>query len=86
MGFVDTVVAHTEWSALTQRVANQAANLDIGARAMLNRLTAADTGDSDLADLVRSAAVPGLKSRIRAFLAAVAITTAVVGQACNKRG
>jgi hypothetical protein len=46
--------------------------LDIGARAMLNRLTAADTGDSDLADLVRSAAAPGLKSRIRAFLAAIA--------------
>jgi hypothetical protein len=72
MGFIDTVLAHTEWPALTQRLANHAGNLDNNARTVLNRLTAADTRDSDLADLVRSAAAPGLKARIRAFLAAAA--------------
>ena len=40
------------------------------ARATLNRLTAPDTRDADLADLVRSAVQPGLKARMQAFRAA----------------
>ena len=72
MGFIDTMLAHTEWPAMTQRLANHASNLDTAARTTLNRLTASDSQDADLADLVRSAAAPGLKTRIRAFLAAPA--------------
>jgi enoyl-CoA hydratase/carnithine racemase len=70
MGFIDNTLAHTEWPALTQRYANHAATLEVSARATLNRLTATDTRDADLAELVRTASAPGLKTRIRAFLAA----------------
>jgi enoyl-CoA hydratase/carnithine racemase len=72
MGFIDTVLAHTEWPALAQRLVNHASTLDPQARATLNRLTAGEARDADLAELVRSAAAPGLKTRIRAFLAAPA--------------
>jgi enoyl-CoA hydratase/carnithine racemase len=69
MRFIDSIVAHTEWPQLTQTLYEAATALGPGARAALNRLTAADMRDADLAELVRSAAAPGLKVRIQAFRA-----------------
>jgi hypothetical protein len=39
-----------------------------------------DTRDADLAELVRSAAAPGLKERISRYLAAPAAATAAIGR------
>jgi hypothetical protein len=67
MRFLDSIVPAAEWPDLTRTLLEAAQALPPEARRSLNRLTAADTRDIDLADLVRSAAVPGLKSRIRDF-------------------
>ncbi len=56
LGFINAIVAPTDWPALTQRLCADAATLTPSARATLNHLTAPDTRDADLADLVRSAA------------------------------
>jgi len=69
MRFIDSIVPHTEWPELTQTLYAAATALTTNARATLNRLTASDTRDADLADLVRSAAAPGLKARIQEFRA-----------------
>jgi len=69
MRFIDSIVAHTEWPELTQTLYAAAITLHPPARAMLNRLTASDSRDADLAELVRSAAQPGLKARIQEFRA-----------------
>jgi len=69
MRFVDSIVPHTEWPELTRTLYAAATALSSSSRAMLNRLTATDTRDADLADLVRSAAQPGLKARIQEFRA-----------------
>jgi enoyl-CoA hydratase/carnithine racemase len=70
MGFIDAIVAPDAWPVLTQTLGTDAAMLDPSARATLNRLTVPETRDADLADLVRSAAQPGLKARLQAFRAA----------------
>jgi enoyl-CoA hydratase/carnithine racemase len=67
LGFVDVIVASDEWPVLVQTLGADATVLTQDARAILHRLTAPDTRDADLADLVRSAAQPGLKARIQAF-------------------
>lgn len=67
MRFLDSIVPHTEWPDLTRTLLDAAQALAPDARGRLNRLTVADTRDIDLAELVRSAAVPGLKARIRDF-------------------
>jgi len=69
MRFIDSIVPHTEWPELTQTLYAAATALHPPARATLNRLTAPDSRDADLADLVRSAAQPGLKARIQEFRA-----------------
>jgi len=69
MRFIDSIVPHTEWPELTQTLYAAATALNPPARATLNRLTAPDSRDADLADLVRSAAQPGLKARIQEFRA-----------------
>lgn len=69
MRFIDSIVPQAEWAQLTQTLYDAATALGHGPRATLNRLTAADTRDADLAELVRSAAAPGLKTRIQAFRA-----------------
>lgn len=67
MRFLDSIVPAAEWPDLVRTLSAAAQALPPEARRRLNGLTAADTRDIDLADLVRSAAVPGLKSRIRDF-------------------
>jgi enoyl-CoA hydratase len=69
MRFVDSILGPDEWPELTHTLYAAATTLRPSARATLNRMTAADTRDADLADLVRSAGVPGLKARIQAFRA-----------------
>lgn len=69
MRFIDSIVPHTQWPELIQTLYAAATGLSAGARATLNRLTAVDSRDADLADLVRSAAAPGLKARIQEFRA-----------------
>lgn len=67
MRFLDSIVPQAEWPELTQTLLQAARPLAADARQRLNRLTATDTRDADLAELVRSAAEPGLKARIRDF-------------------
>ena len=67
MRFLDSVVPTAQWPDLTRTLFDAATALAPDARQRLNRITAADTRDLDLADLVRSAATPGLKDRIREF-------------------
>lgn len=67
MRFLDSVVPDAEWPELTRTLLDAATALAPEARRRLNRITAADTRDVDLAELVRSAASPGLKNRIQAF-------------------
>jgi enoyl-CoA hydratase/carnithine racemase len=69
MRFIDSIVPHPEWPELTQTLYAAATALNTNARATLNRLTASNTRDADLADLVRSASAPGLKARIQEFRA-----------------
>jgi len=71
-GFIDAIAGDAEWPTEIETMAADAAALSPGARATLQRLTTPEMVDADLADLVRSAAAPGLKERIRAFRAASA--------------
>lgn len=66
-GFLTGLSAVEEWSAVVSDAAAAAGRLSMPARAALNRATAVDTRADDMADLVRSAACPGLKDRIRAY-------------------
>ena len=68
MGFVTRIAAPDEWAPILNEARRTAGALAPAARANLYRVTASASGDSDLADLVRSAAVPGLKQRIALYL------------------
>jgi len=70
-GFLTAVAAQDQWPATVQGAAEAAAALAPEAAARLYRVTAEDHRDADLAELVRSAAAPGLKARIAAYLAPV---------------
>lgn len=70
VGFIDAIAGDAEWTTEIDAIATEASALSREARATLQRLTTPDTIDADLADLVRTAAAPGLKDRIRAFRAA----------------
>ncbi|MEW6318111.1 MAG: enoyl-CoA hydratase/isomerase family protein [Pseudomonadota bacterium] len=69
MGFVQQVGAQETWPALIQEAADAAASLSADATAALLRVSVPDTRDADLAELVRSASVPGLKDRLRRYRA-----------------
>jgi len=66
IGFVTQTVAADEWSAM---VADEFDQTPDPARALLHGALDDRQPDRDLARLVRSAAAPGLKSRIAAYLA-----------------
>lgn len=70
MRFVDSIVPAAEWPDFTQTLYAAATALAPDARIRLNRITAPDSRDIDLAELVRSAAQPGLKARIQEFRSA----------------
>ncbi|WP_454690148.1 enoyl-CoA hydratase/isomerase family protein [Achromobacter aloeverae] len=69
-GFATELAAAEEHDACIARALEAALALAPAARAQLHQALAPDTLDADLASLVRSAAEPGLKQRIRAYLGA----------------
>ena len=68
MGFLTQVAGIPEWPEAIARAAEAAAALPPDAHARLVAATRIDTRDADLAELVRSAAAPGLKMRIAEYL------------------
>ncbi|MBP31478.1 MULTISPECIES: enoyl-CoA hydratase/isomerase family protein [unclassified Methylobacterium] len=69
-GFLTAIAATESWSDTVAAASEAATRLSPWAGAALNRAAARDTRADDLADLVASAARPGLKDRIRAYRAA----------------
>ena len=68
-GFLTDVKAQDRWDEAIEAAEKAAAALSPEAAARLFRVTAqADHRDADLAELVRSAAEPGIKQRIAAYL------------------
>lgn len=67
VGLVTDVVEPVDWEAYVTRLRTDAGWRDPQARASLHHVLTPDTRDADLADLVRSAACPGLAERIRRF-------------------
>ncbi len=67
-GFVTGLAAPDDTEACIARSLDAALALTPSARAQLHQALAPSTLDADLASLVRSAAEPGLKDRIRAYL------------------
>ena len=65
--FLTQVEAQLEWPALIAAARKTAGVLSQPAIARLNEQTVTDTRASDMAALVKSASVPGLKERIRTF-------------------
>ncbi len=68
-GFVEAIVPREGWAEAVREAEAQAQALASDAAERLFALTTPDTRDADLAELVRSAAAPGLKERIAAYLA-----------------
>src|SRR5688572_5565386 len=69
IGVLTQVAGIPEWPEVIARAAEAAAALPPDAHARLVAATRVDTRDADLAELVRSAAAPGLKMRIAEYLA-----------------
>ncbi len=67
LGFASDIVAEADWPAVVSAATGAANTLSPDATAALFRATAADTRPEDMADLVASAARPGLTARIRAY-------------------
>ncbi|HET9576259.1 MAG TPA: enoyl-CoA hydratase/isomerase family protein [Usitatibacter sp.] len=70
MGFATRIAAAGEWPAVMQEARDTTAVLTPDSRRRLYGAVLKDSDDADLADLVRSAAAPGLKERIARYLAA----------------
>ncbi|ARP81596.1 enoyl-CoA hydratase [Bordetella genomosp. 8] len=70
IGFATAIAARDEWPALREAAAARAAELPDASRRALYDTLADRSDDEDLARLVRSAATPGLKQRISAYLQA----------------
>lgn len=68
IGFIQRIAPVDAWAAAVAEIAT-AQTLDVTAHALMKARIQADTRDEDLAALVRSAAVPSLKDRIKAFRA-----------------
>ncbi|MQA02234.1 MAG: enoyl-CoA hydratase/isomerase family protein [Streptosporangiales bacterium] len=66
-GLATAVVEPGEWDAHVTRLQHDTDTLTPKTRARLHDVLTPDTRDADLADLVRSAASPGLAHRIRRF-------------------
>ena len=72
IGFLSQVADVAEWPGVIARAAEASVALSPESHARLVAATRTDTRDADLAELVRSAAAPGLKARISAYLAPAA--------------
>lgn len=67
--FITRSAAQSEWPALIGAARTEAGILTYPATARLNEQTVADTRAADMAALVQSVSMPGLKERIRMFRA-----------------
>jgi len=70
MGFVRRVAQASSWDSILEEAGSTARKIAPESRASLYRVLAPTRDDADMAELVRSASVPGLKDRIREYLAA----------------
>jgi enoyl-CoA hydratase/carnithine racemase len=70
IGFVNAVAEAADWPQLVGEAAAAAEVLPDVSRALLYRTVSDEMPDADLAVLVRSAAAPGLKDRIRDYVQA----------------
>lgn len=70
MGFVHQLAANADWPEITKTALLRAEHLDRSARAGLHQALRSTHSDQDLAQLVRSAARPGLKTRLHEYLQA----------------
>ena len=68
-GFLTAVVPQDRWDTMVEEATAAAAQLPAESARRLFAATTPDTRDADLAELVRSAARPGLKERIAEYLA-----------------
>lgn len=69
-GFATQLADPQEWAGLVQQAADTANALTDAARTQLYAALSQETPDADMARLVRSAAAPGLKDRVAAYLQA----------------
>lgn len=69
MGFIQQIDAQDNWTALTDAARDEAATLSPEATEALLRVSVPDTREADLAELARSASMPGLKERLRLYRA-----------------
>jgi len=67
-GFLTEIAAQERWPGTIEEAGDAAAALSPEAAARLFRVTTPDDRDANLAELVRSAAEPGIKQRIAAYL------------------
>jgi len=65
--FITRIAAPSEWPALIAAARKDSGVLTQPATARLNEQTVTDTRAADMAALVQSVSVPGLKERIRMF-------------------
>ncbi|HCQ48877.1 MAG TPA: enoyl-CoA hydratase/isomerase family protein [Achromobacter sp.] len=69
-GFATRLAVAQEWADVEQQAAETAVALTDASRIQLYAALSQETPDADLARLVRSAAAPGLKDRVAAYLQA----------------
>ncbi|MNT11436.1 putative enoyl-CoA hydratase echA6 [compost metagenome] len=69
-GFASRLAAPEEWPEIEQQALDTASALTDASRAQLYAALSQEAPDADLARLVRSAAQPGLKDRVAAYLQA----------------
>lgn len=67
--FVTALAPSAEWPEIEAQQRDAALALSAADRARLHRATTPDSRDADMADLVASVSVPGLKDRIRRYRA-----------------
>lgn len=67
LGFATDMIDMADWPQAAADAGTAAQNLGPQATADLFRVTATDTRDADMADIARTASVPGLKARIQAY-------------------
>jgi enoyl-CoA hydratase/carnithine racemase len=80
IGFLSQVAETDAWPAVIAGAAEAAGALPPESHARLVAASRIDTRDADLAELVRSAAAPGLKQRIAQYLVAPAAANAATGR------
>ena len=81
IGFLTGIAEKGEWPKVIERMVAAAEALPPDSHARLVAATRTDTRDADLAELVRSAAAPGIRQRIAAYLAESAGNAATPGAA-----